>query len=99
MEYLHTMVRVADLDKALDFYCNNSASRRCVAPRARRAATPLVFLAAPGDVARAKETKSPLLELTYNGIGELYRRAQLRPPGLSGRRLSTRPARRSRMPA
>ena len=66
MEYLHTMVRVGDLDRALDFYCAKFGlveTRRVENEKGRYT---LVFLAAPGDVERAKETRAPLLELTYN---------------------------------
>lgn len=66
MEYLHTMVRVADLDQSLDFYCNKLGlveTRRLENEKGRYT---LVFLAAPNDLERAKETKAPLVELTYN---------------------------------
>lgn len=66
MEYLHTMVRVADLEKSLHFYCNILGLveiRREEYPNGRFT---LVFLAAPGDVERAREKMTPLLELTYN---------------------------------
>lgn len=66
MEYLHTMVRVADLDQSLDFYCNKLGlveTRRLENEKGRYT---LVFLAAPNDLERAKEAKAPLVELTYN---------------------------------
>ena len=66
MEYLHTMVRVADLDQSLDFYCNKLGlveTRRIENEKGRYT---LVFLAAPDDVERARETRAPLVELTYN---------------------------------
>jgi lactoylglutathione lyase len=66
LEYLHTMVRVADLTKSLDFYCNKLGlveTRRVENEKGRYT---LVFLAAPDDLARARETKAPLVELTYN---------------------------------
>jgi lactoylglutathione lyase len=66
MEYLHTMVRVSDLDQSLDFYCNKlglvEASRR----DDEKGRYTLVFLAAPDDLDRARSTRSPLIELTYN---------------------------------
>ena len=66
MEYLHTMVRVGDLDESLAFYCEQlglvEISRRDV-PQGRFT---LVFLAAPGDVELASERQKPLLELTCN---------------------------------
>ncbi len=72
MEYLHTMVRVTDLDQSLDFYCNKLGLvevRRRESPQGRFT---LVFLAAPGDVERARAGNAPLLELTYNWDAEVY---------------------------
>jgi lactoylglutathione lyase len=72
MEYLHTMVRVKDLDAALDFYCNKlglTEMRRVDNPGGRFT---LVFLAAPKDAAHAKETQAPMVELTYNWDAEDY---------------------------
>jgi lactoylglutathione lyase len=66
MEYLHTMVRVADLDQSLDFYCNKLGlieTRRVENEKGRYT---LVFLAASDDLERARETRAPLVELTYN---------------------------------
>jgi len=66
MEYLHTMVRVADLDRSLDFYCNKLGlveTRRAENEKGRYT---LVFLAASEDLERARETRAPLVELTYN---------------------------------
>jgi lactoylglutathione lyase len=59
MKYLHTMVRVTDLESSLDFYCNKlglKELRRSVNEGGRYT---LVFLAAPGDDAAQ-------VELTYN---------------------------------
>jgi lactoylglutathione lyase len=72
MEYLHTMVRVADLDQSLDFYCNKLGlveTRRVENEKGRYT---LVFLAAPNDLERAKESKAPLVELTYNWDEHTY---------------------------
>lgn len=72
MEYLHTMVRVADLDASLDFYCTKLGlveTRRYDSEKGRFT---LVFLAAPGDVGRVEAAKSPLVELTYNWDPEEY---------------------------
>jgi lactoylglutathione lyase len=65
MKYLHTMVRVSDLDQSLDFYCNKlglEELRRKEVPQGRFT---LVFLAAPGDA-------SAQVELTYNWDPEEY---------------------------
>jgi lactoylglutathione lyase len=65
MKYLHTMVRVSDLDRSLDFYVNKlglKELRRMDSPQGRFT---LVFLAAPGDA-------SAQVELTYNWDPEVY---------------------------
>ena len=66
MEYLHTMVRVTDLDQSLDFYCNKLGLQEVRRTENEKGRYTLVFLAAPDDVERARETKAPLVELTYN---------------------------------
>jgi len=66
MEYLHTMVRVADIDTALDFYCGALGLEEMSRYDNEGGRFTLVFLAAPGDMARARETKAPMVELTYN---------------------------------
>src|SRR5262249_58041208 len=70
MRYLHTMLRVRDLDAALDFYCNKlglKEVRRIVSDQAKFT---LVFLAAAGDdgliATGPKDRAAPLVELTYN---------------------------------
>lgn len=72
MEYLHTMVRVSDLDASLDFYCNKLGLVEIDRHENEKGRFTLVFLAAPGDAARARETKAPLVELTYNWDTEDY---------------------------
>jgi lactoylglutathione lyase len=72
MEYLHTMIRVRDLQKALDFFCAHLGlveTRRMDSEQGRYT---LVFLCAPSDQARAGQHNAPLLELTYNWDGEEY---------------------------
>ncbi|QFU18134.1 VOC family protein [Microvirga thermotolerans] len=66
MEYLHTMVRVSNLEQSLDFFCNKFGLVEVRRTENEKGRYTLVFLAAPGDVEKAKETKAPLLELTYN---------------------------------
>lgn len=66
MRYLHTMIRVTDLDESLDFWVNKVGmveTGRSVRPEGKYT---LVFLAAPKDEARAGAEASPELELTYN---------------------------------
>ncbi|MFO1149253.1 MAG: VOC family protein [Alsobacter sp.] len=66
MEYLHTMVRVANLEESLDFYCNKMGLKEVRRTENEKGRFTLVFLAADDDVAKAEHTKAPLLELTYN---------------------------------
>ena len=78
MRYLHTMVRVTDLDQSLDFYCNKLGLvqvRKTEVPQGRFT---LVFLCAPEDKDRASadmaagRRDAPTLELTYNWDPETY---------------------------
>ena len=81
MKYLHTMLRVRDLDAALDFYCNKlglTEVRRRVDDKNRYT---LVFLAAPDDLPLVKASAAmgrdqPLVELTYNWDTEDYGEAR-----------------------
>lgn len=72
MRYLHTMVRVRDLEASLAFYVGllGLVEMRRVENRAGRFT--LVFLAAPLDQARGAAEWAPLLELTYNWDDEDY---------------------------
>lgn len=77
MEFLHTMIRVADLDGALDFFCNKLGLREVKRINSEQGRYTLVYLATPTDMARAEGRESPWLELTYNwpdenGKGETY---------------------------
>jgi lactoylglutathione lyase len=72
MQFLHTMVRVRDLDISLDFYCNKLGLVEVNRYENENARFSLVFLAAPDDVARAKDDHAPLIELTYNWDTEDY---------------------------
>ncbi len=72
MRYLHTMVRVSDLDQSLDFYCNRLGLVETNRYDSEQGRFTLVFLSAPGDQQRASEEKSPLVELTYNWDPEEY---------------------------
>ncbi|TDR89205.1 VOC family protein [Enterovirga rhinocerotis] len=72
MEFLHTMVRVTDLDASLDWYCNKFGLVEVRRTENEKGRFTLVFLAAPGDAATAKTTSAPLLELTYNWDPETY---------------------------
>jgi lactoylglutathione lyase len=72
MEYLHTMVRVKDVDASLDFYCNKLGMIETSRIENEKGRFTLIFLAAKNDVERAKTYKAPLLELTYNWDTEDY---------------------------
>lgn len=65
MKYLHTMVRVSDLERSLDFYCNKLGLRELSRKEVPQGRFTLVFLAAPGDDAAQ-------VELTYNWDHEAY---------------------------
>lgn len=72
MRYLHTMVRVKDLDASLHFYTTLFGLTEIRRYENEKGRFTLVFLAAPGDLDTAKETMSPCLELTYNWDPEEY---------------------------
>ena len=72
MRYLHTMVRVKDLDAALDFYCAKLGLQEVRRMDSEKGRFTLVFLSAPDDVERAKSDQAPVVELTYNWDSEDY---------------------------
>ena len=72
MKYLHTMVRVTDLDASLDFYCGKLGLAEVSRTETAKGRFTLVFLCAPGDEAQAKASKAPMVELTYNWDPEAY---------------------------
>ncbi len=65
MKYLHTMVRVSDLDASIDFYCNKLGLEELRRHESEAGRFTLVFLAAPGD-------EDAQIELTYNWDPEEY---------------------------
>ncbi len=71
MRYLHTMVRVNNLQESLDFYCNKLGLVEIRRLENQTGRFTLVYLAAPGDTSAA-EKDAPLLELTYNWDSEDY---------------------------
>ena len=60
------MIRVGDLDAALDFFCNKLGLIEARRYENEEARFSLVFLAAPHDLENAKNNDAPLIELTYN---------------------------------
>ncbi|ODN68549.1 VOC family protein [Methylobrevis pamukkalensis] len=72
MRYLHTMVRVTDVEASLDFFCNKLGMvevRRSDNPGGRYT---LIFLAAAGDREAALKSAAPTIELTHNWDPEDY---------------------------
>jgi lactoylglutathione lyase len=65
VKYLHTMVRVTDLDASLDFYCNKLGLEELRRIDVEAARFSLIFLAAPGD-------ENAQVELTHNWDPEAY---------------------------
>jgi lactoylglutathione lyase len=65
MKYLHTMVRVSDLERSLDFYCMKLGLKELKRMENEKGRFTLVFLAAPGD-------EDAQVELTYNWDPEPY---------------------------
>ena len=72
MKYLHTMVRVHDLDASLGFYRDLLGLVETGRYESEEGEFTLVFLAAPEDLDRSKAERAPLIELTYNWDGEVY---------------------------
>ena len=72
MRYLHTMVRVSNVDDALDFYCHKLGLQEVRRVDSQQGRFTLIFLAAPEDVAAGTERRAPLVELTYNWDPEAY---------------------------
>lgn len=72
MKYLHTMVRVHDLDASLEFYCDLLGLIETDRYVDEKNEFTLVYLAAPKDLSQVQAERAPLLELTYNWDGEVY---------------------------
>ena len=65
MKYLHTMVRVTDLEASIEFYCENLGLRETRRREDKNGRYTLLFLSAPGD-------EDAQVELTYNWDSEPY---------------------------
>lgn len=72
MRYLHTMVRVSDLDASLDFYVRGLGLVEVRRKESEQGRFTLVFLAAPEDAQSGAAHGAPLMELTYNWDPEAY---------------------------
>jgi lactoylglutathione lyase len=73
MKYLHTMVRVNNLEQSISFYCGVLGLVETDRYESSEGEFTLVYLAAPEDIVQANAERSPLLELTYNWDGEVYK--------------------------
>ena len=72
MKYLHTMVRVKDLDESLKFYCDQLGLVQVKRNDYEGGRFSLIFLCGPDDLEQAKSESAPLIELTYNWDPEEY---------------------------
>ena len=72
MQYLHTMIRVSNLDHTLHFFCDLLGMKEVSRKDSDKGRFTLVFLAAPDDEGRVKADRAPSLELTYNWDSEEY---------------------------
>lgn len=72
MRYLHTMVRVTDIDASLRFWCDLLGLEEVRRTENEAGRFTLIFLAAPKDKERSAAERSPEVELTYNWDPEVY---------------------------
>jgi lactoylglutathione lyase len=72
MKYLHTMIRVHDLEASLQFYCGLLGLIETDRYESEEGQFTLVYLAAAEDLEQVKAERAPLVELTYNWDGEEY---------------------------
>ena len=72
MRYLHTMVRVTDLDASLHFYCDLLGLQEVRRMENEQGRYTLVFLAAPQNLEQSAAERSPEVELTFNWDPEPY---------------------------
>lgn len=72
MRYLHTMIRISNVEASLDFFCNKLGLVETRRYENEAGRFTLIFLAAPEDVEVAKATGTKEIELTYNWDPEVY---------------------------
>ena len=72
MQYLHTMIRVSNLEDTLHFFCELLGMVEISRKSSEKGRFTLVFLAAAEDEAKAREERAPMIELTYNWDPEEY---------------------------
>ena len=72
MRYLHTMVRINDIEASLDFYCNKLGLEEVRRYENEKGRYTLIFLAAAKDKRSSAENRAPEIELTFNWDPETY---------------------------
>ena len=72
MQYLHTMIRVSDVDAALEFFCDKLGLVQVSRKDYEQGRFSLIFLSASEDLERAEADRAPLVELTHNWDPEEY---------------------------
>ena len=72
MQYLHTMVRISNVEESMDFYCNKLGMVETRRSESEAGRYTNIFLAAPNDIDTAKAEGAPTLEMTYNWDPEEY---------------------------
>lgn len=72
MRYLHTMVRISDVDESLRFYCDLLGLREVRRRESEKGRFTLIFLCAPQDREAAESRQAPMIELTWNWDPETY---------------------------
>ena len=72
MRYLHTMVRVTNLDETLHFFCDLLDMVEVRRTESEKGRFTNIFLAASEDEAAARDARAPVVELTYNWDPEDY---------------------------
>lgn len=72
LQYLHSMVRVSNLEQSLAFYCDGLGLTEVFRKDSEAGRFTLVFLAAADDLETAQQNSAPVIELTYNWDPEKY---------------------------
>lgn len=72
MRYLHTMVRISNIEESIDFYVNKLGMKEIKRSESEKGRFTLIFLVGASDEAHAEKNRSPELELTYNWDPEVY---------------------------
>ncbi|HET8700667.1 MAG TPA: VOC family protein [Nitrococcus sp.] len=72
MQYLHTMIRISNIDESLDFFCNKLGLKEISRRDSERGRFTLIFLSTSADEERALRDGAPMLELTYNWDPQRY---------------------------